>query len=180
MRSCGFLLKGFQRVFFPIHDRNKSLSGDYKYSPAHDGERVADHWVPIGWARISEIVQTVQPDASQDSQQFGIDDEDDDFTVADLAAPWYWERQWGTCLRWCHVSAGHPSVDDWLRNAQWLHPAVSLALRDESRLISDRMKHLLYEVPVRVSGGCYLSSWDSQLELLRLEAIMYQEQCMKS
>ncbi|KAB5521137.1 hypothetical protein DKX38_025456 [Salix brachista] len=28
-----------------------------------------------------------------------------------------------------------------------------LALRDESRLISERMKYLLYEVPVRVAGG---------------------------
>ncbi|KAJ0960242.1 hypothetical protein J5N97_001917 [Dioscorea zingiberensis] len=107
MRSCGFLLKGFQESSSPIHDRNKSLSGDYKYSPAHDGERVADHWVPIGWARISEIVQTVQPDASWDSQQFVIDDEDD-FTVADLAAP-YWERPVGP-VWWCHVSAGHPQL----------------------------------------------------------------------
>ncbi|KAM5577852.1 hypothetical protein ABKV19_008271 [Rosa sericea] len=115
-------------------DRNKSRSG------AHDGEREGGLWVPIGWARISEIVQTVQADA----QQFGIDDEDDYFTVADLAARPVW---------WCHVLAGHPSVDAWLRNAHWLHPAVSLALTDENLLISDRMKHLLYEVPVRVSGG---------------------------
>ncbi|GAA0156869.1 transporter [Lithospermum erythrorhizon] len=35
----------------------------------------------------------------------------------------------------------------------WLHPAISIALKDESRLISDRMRHLLYEVPVRVAGG---------------------------
>ncbi|CAN6558973.1 unnamed protein product [Malus baccata var. baccata] len=41
---------------------------------------------------------------------------------------------------------GHPTVEVWLSNAQWLHPAVSLALRDESRLISDRMKHLRYEL----------------------------------
>ena len=135
--------KGVQESSFPIHGRNKSISGDYKYSPAHDGERVADHWVPIGWARISEIIQNVQADAGWDPQQFGIDDEDD-FTVADLAAP-YWERPVGP-VWWCHVSASHPAVEDWLRNAQWLHPAVSLALRDESRLISDRMKHLLYEV----------------------------------
>lgn len=40
-----------------------------------------------------------------------------------------------------------------MSNAQWLHPAISVALRDESKLISDRMKHLLYEVPVRVAGG---------------------------
>ncbi|KAL0305539.1 UNVERIFIED_CONTAM: hypothetical protein Sradi_5971200 [Sesamum radiatum] len=41
----------------------------------------------------------------------------------------------------------------WLNAAQWLHPAIRTALRDESKLISDRMKHLLYEVPVRVAGG---------------------------
>ncbi|KAM1765764.1 hypothetical protein ACFX14_004844 [Malus domestica] len=108
------------------------------------------HWVPIGWDRISEIVQTVQANASWASRQFGMDGEDD-FTVADLAAP-YWECPAGP-IWWCHVSAGHPTVEAWLSNAQWLHPAVSLALRDESRLISDRMKHLRYEVPVRVAGG---------------------------
>ncbi|KAL5774086.1 hypothetical protein ACOSP7_011643 [Xanthoceras sorbifolium] len=78
-------------------------------------------------------------------------DDEDDVTAADLAAP-YWERPAGP-VWWCHVSAGHPSVEAWLKNAHWLHPAVSLALRDESRLISERMKYLLYEVPVRVAGG---------------------------
>ncbi|KAG5521332.1 hypothetical protein RHGRI_033775 [Rhododendron griersonianum] len=109
------------------------------------------HWVPIGWTRISELVQTVQVDAGWVSHQFDIMDDEDDLTVADLAAP-YWERPGGPRW-WCHVGAGHPVVDAWLRNAQWLHPAVSIALRDESRLISDRMKHLFYEVPVRVAGG---------------------------
>ncbi|KAK2448224.1 Magnesium transporter CorA family protein [Trifolium repens] len=108
-----------------------------------------DHWVPIGWSRISELVQAVQVDGVW--SQFEIEDSEDDFTVADLAAP-YWERPAGP-IWWCHVSAGHPAVEAWLSNAQWLHPAVSLALRDESRLISERMKHLLYEVPVRVAGG---------------------------
>lgn len=37
---------------------------------------INDHWVPIGRARILEIVQTVHADAGCDSQQFGIDDED--------------------------------------------------------------------------------------------------------
>ncbi|KAK2993915.1 LOW QUALITY PROTEIN: hypothetical protein RJ640_012789 [Escallonia rubra] len=78
-------------------------------------------------------------------------DDEDDLTTADLAAT-YWELRAGT-IWWCHVAAGHQSVDAWLSNAQWLHPAISVALRDESRLISDRMKHLLYEVPVRVAGG---------------------------
>ncbi|EXB92399.1 hypothetical protein L484_021383 [Morus notabilis] len=44
-------------------------------------------------------------------------------------------------------------IHSWLSSAQWLYPAVSIALRDESRLISERMKHLFYEVPVRVAGG---------------------------
>jgi hypothetical protein len=101
-----------------------------------------DHWVPIGWSRISELVQAVQVDGVW--SQFEIEDSEDDFTVADLAAP-YWERPAGP-IWWCHVSAGRPSVEAWLSNSQWLHPAVSLALRDESRLISERMQHLLYEV----------------------------------
>ncbi|KAI4295386.1 hypothetical protein L6164_035436 [Bauhinia variegata] len=108
-------------------------------------------WVPIGWARISELTQTVQVNAVWSCQQFEFGDEEEDFTVADLAAP-YWERPVGP-IWWCHVSAGHPTTDSWLRNAQWLHPAISLALRDENKLISERMKHLLYEVPVRVAGG---------------------------
>ncbi|KAH1231683.1 hypothetical protein GmHk_09G024521 [Glycine max] len=99
------------------------------------------HWVPIGWARISELVQAVQVDAEWSSHQFEFEYSKDDFTVADLAAP-YWEHPTGP-IWWCHASAGHPT---WLSNAQWLHPAVSLALRDESRLISERMKHLFYEV----------------------------------
>ncbi|KAG1346871.1 hypothetical protein COCNU_06G007000 [Cocos nucifera] len=124
---------------------------DYKEKPKYIREFSDSHWVPIGWARISELVQTVQADASWASQQIDITEDEDDFTVADVAAP-YWERPAGPTW-WCHVTAGHPSVDAWLSNAPWLHPAISIALRDESRLISERMKHLLYEVPVRVAGG---------------------------
>ncbi|KDO60965.1 hypothetical protein CISIN_1g040491mg [Citrus sinensis] len=94
------------------------------------------YWIPIGWDRISQLVQSVQIDAGWNEQPFDFPSEEDDVTVADLAAP-YWERPVGPT--WC--------------NAQWLHPAISVALRDESKLISDRMKHLLYEVPVRVAGG---------------------------
>jgi len=121
--------------FFGASDDDKA--GQYS---KHDG----GHWVPIGWARIFELVQTVQVDAVWSSHQFVFEDSEDDFTAADLAAP-YWERPAGP-IWWCNVSAGHPTVEAWLNNAQWLHPAVSLALRDESRLISDRMKHLFYEV----------------------------------
>ncbi|KVH97411.1 Mg2+ transporter protein, CorA-like/Zinc transport protein ZntB, partial [Cynara cardunculus var. scolymus] len=109
------------------------------------------HWVPIGWARISELVGTVQNNAEWVSQQFDFMDDEDDRTIADLAAP-YWEKPAGP-VWWCHVAASHPHISVWLNNASWLHPAVSIALRDESRLISERMKHLLYEVPVRVAGG---------------------------
>ncbi|KAB1199028.1 hypothetical protein CJ030_MR0G028236 [Morella rubra] len=138
---------------------NETLSFvDYQYSqfhqsnPPHGMERLQDsYWVPIGWARISELVRTVQGDADFTLQQFESMVPEGDLTVADLAAP-YWERPAGP-IWWCHVLAGHPSVQAWLSNAQLLHPAVSLALRDESRLISERMKHLLYEVPVRVAGG---------------------------
>ncbi|KAL0406540.1 UNVERIFIED_CONTAM: hypothetical protein Slati_3967900 [Sesamum latifolium] len=107
-------------------------------------------WMPIGWERISELILTVQVDADWASQPIEIADEDD-ITVADVAAP-YWERPVGPTW-WCHVNASHPFVSSWLSNAQWLHPAISIALRDESKLISERMKHLLYEVPVRVAGG---------------------------
>ncbi|KAM7500634.1 hypothetical protein LguiA_025048 [Lonicera macranthoides] len=127
-------------------------SQDSQADQSHTMERFeGSHWVPIGWARISELVQTVQVDAGWASQQFDFMDDEDDRTVADLAAP-YWERAAGP-IWWCHVAAGHRFIDEWLNNAQWLHPAISIALRDESRLISDRMKHLLYEVPVRVAGG---------------------------
>ncbi|CAI0424480.1 unnamed protein product [Linum tenue] len=109
------------------------------------------HWVPIGWTRISELVKNVQVNDGWASQQLELIDCESDITVADLAAP-YWERPAGP-MWWCHVDAGHRSVQAWLNSAQWLHPAISLALRDESRLISEKMKHLLYEVPVRVAGG---------------------------
>ncbi|GFS36458.1 magnesium transporter CorA-like family protein [Actinidia rufa] len=143
------LIESGSHCIAPSDDTDRQLSHS---DNLHTMERVAEcHWVPIGWARISELVQTVQVDTCWDSQQFGIMDDEDDLSAADLAAP-YWERPGGPRW-WCHVSAGHPFVDAWLRNAQWLHPAVSIALRDESRLISDRMKHLLYEVPVRVAGG---------------------------
>jgi hypothetical protein len=109
------------------------------------------YWIPIGWARISELVQKVQVDAGWTLQPINFSDDEDDITVADMAAP-YWEPSVGPTW-WCHVTAGHPYINAWLSNAQWLHPAISIALRDESRLISERMKHLLYEVPVRVAGG---------------------------
>ncbi|KAK6932255.1 Mg2+ transporter protein, CorA-like/Zinc transport protein ZntB [Dillenia turbinata] len=114
----------------------------------------ANHWVPIGWERINELAQMVQPaqiSCDWSPQQFEYLNEEDDRTVADLVAP-YWESPAGP-IWWCHVAAGYQFIDAWLKNAQWLHPAISIALRDESRLISERMKYLLYEVPVRVAGG---------------------------
>ncbi|KAL5582577.1 hypothetical protein UlMin_015019 [Ulmus minor] len=107
-------------------------------------------WIPIGWARISELVRTVQVGHGWDLNYIESDGEDD-VPVADMAAP-YREQPVGP-IWWCHVAAGHPFVHSWLSSSQWLHPAISVALRDESRLISERMKHLLYEVPVRVAGG---------------------------
>ncbi|XP_026426831.1 uncharacterized protein LOC113322870 isoform X1 [Papaver somniferum] len=126
-------------------------NGPGNYQTASMDKPRGSHWVPIGWDRISELAQTVQVDGGWTSQSTEFMDDEDDFTVADVAAP-YWERAAGPTW-WCHVVAGHKFIDSWLTNAQWLHPAISLALRDESRLISDRMKHLLYEVPVRVAGG---------------------------
>ncbi|KAJ0971653.1 hypothetical protein J5N97_019612 [Dioscorea zingiberensis] len=122
-----------------------------KENPKNIRDLSHSHWIPIGWVRISELVQMVQTDASWATQHIEFTDDEDDITVADVAAP-YWERPVGPRW-WCHVHPGHPNIDAWLSNAQWLHPAISIALRDESRLISERMKHLLYEVPVRVAGG---------------------------
>lgn len=123
----------------------------HKDRPAYVGEILEHKWVPIGWGRITELVQRVQSDSSWENELMEISDSEDDYTVADLAAP-YWQRPVGPTW-WCHVTAGHPSVDSWLNSAHWMHPAIRIALRDESRLISDRMKYLLYEVPVRVAGG---------------------------
>uniref|UniRef100_A0ACD5W1S8 Uncharacterized protein n=1 Tax=Avena sativa TaxID=4498 RepID=A0ACD5W1S8_AVESA len=122
-----------------------------KDRPAHACEILEHKWVPIGWSRIAELVQRVQSDASWENEQALISDSEDDYTVADVAAP-YWQRPGGPTW-WFHVTAGHPSVDAWLSSAHWMHPAIRTALRDENRLISDRMKYLLYEVPVRVAGG---------------------------
>ncbi|CAL4962223.1 unnamed protein product [Urochloa decumbens] len=122
-----------------------------KDRPVCPGEILDHKWVPIGWSRIAELVQRVQSDSSWENDLMEISDSEDDYTVADLAAP-YWQRPVGPTW-WCHVIAGHPSIDAWLNSAHWMHPAIRTALRDESKLISDRMKYLLYEVPVRVAGG---------------------------
>lgn len=102
------------------------------------------YWKPIGWARVSELVQAVHSDASWSSQLHDFADDETDVPVADVATP-YWERPVGP-IWWCHLDAADPYVTTWLASSQWLHPAISIALHDESRLISDRMKHLLYEV----------------------------------
>lgn len=112
--------------------------------PYPEDKYPGSYWKPIGWSRISELVQTVQVDTGWASQPIEFADSEDDVSVAEIAAP-YWERPVGPTW-WCHVIAGHPSITAWLTNAQWLHPAISTALRDESKLISERMKHLFYEV----------------------------------
>jgi hypothetical protein len=115
-----------------------------KDRPVYAGEILDHKWVPIGWTRIAELVQRVQSDSSWENELTEYSDTEDDYTVADLAAP-YWQRPVGPTW-WCHVTAGHPSIDAWLNSAHWMHPAIRTALRDESKLISDRMKYLLYEV----------------------------------
>ncbi|XP_047333259.1 uncharacterized protein LOC124936777 isoform X2 [Impatiens glandulifera] len=132
----------------PLDDQNQTSQPEYLQAMEN---YTGSHWVPIGWDRISQLVQAVKVSTCWSSEQSDIISYEDDLTVADLAAP-YWERPSGP-IWWCHLVAGHPSVDTFLNNAHWLHPAVSIALRDESRLISERMKHLLYEIPVRVAGG---------------------------
>lgn len=120
---------------------------DKDYQPQHLFGREGyprSYWRPIGWARISELVQTVHVETDWASQSHNFSDDESDVTVADVATP-YWERPVGLTW-WCHVDAGHPFISAWLSSAQWLHPAISIALQDESKLISERMKYLLYEV----------------------------------
>lgn len=121
-----------------------------QFGTGEDEEHSRSYWRGIGWDRISELVQTVQVDNNWDLRKIDLDE--DEATVAELAAP-YWERPLAGPTWWCHLDATHHGIASWLRNAHWLHPAVSLALRDESKLISERMKHIFYEVPVRVAGG---------------------------
>lgn len=119
-----------------LESQSSNISGNKSFPRSY--------WMPIGWARISELVKTVQVDAGWALRPVDVIGYKDDVPVADLAAP-YWERPAGPTW-WCHVDAGNPFISSWLNNAQWLHPAINLALRDESKLISERMKHLLYEV----------------------------------
>jgi hypothetical protein len=89
------------------------------------------------------FTSTLQVDAEwlSDDQ---LSEDDCTLSVADLVTPYLQSRSGPTW--WCHVDARHPYVLSWLANAQWLHPAIGAALCDESRLISDRMKYLFYEV----------------------------------
>ncbi|CAK9861423.1 unnamed protein product, partial [Sphagnum jensenii] len=116
----------------------------------HRKKEIGNHWLPIGWDRLAELVATVEVDAEWLTDD-PLSEDDCTLSVADLATPYLQSRAGPTW--WCHVDARHSNILSWLANSQWLHPAISAALRDETRLISDRMKHLLYEVPVRVGGG---------------------------
>ncbi|KAL4557447.1 hypothetical protein LXL04_035624 [Taraxacum kok-saghyz] len=130
--------------------RTTSSYGD-AINTLDDNTQTGNHWIPIGWSRISQLVESIQVNNNWETQNTEFTFSDDEVTVADIAVP-YREQAVGPTW-WCHVDAGHPSVKSWLTNSKWLHPAISIALRDESKLISERMKHLLYEVPVRVAGG---------------------------
>ncbi|XP_071713428.1 uncharacterized protein [Rutidosis leptorrhynchoides] len=164
---CAFEAKRFRRKYRPqdINESKKqgSKSGqtekfiDEGVNPNHHLGSVNDnlstgiYWIPIGWTRINQLTDTVSVDGCWETQHTEFDIDDNELTVADIAVP-YRERPVGPTW-WCHVDVGHTSVNSWLCNSKWLHPAISIALRDESKLISERMKHLLYEVPVRVAGG---------------------------
>ncbi|KAJ0259311.1 hypothetical protein HA466_0056820 [Hirschfeldia incana] len=124
-----------------------TLTKRHEFKEEEEEAKSRSYWRPIGWDRLSELVQTVKVDGDWSLQSV-----DEEATVAELAAP-YWERPLAGPTWWCHVDASHHGVALWLREAHWLHPAVSVALRDESKLISERMKHIFYEVPVRVGGG---------------------------
>lgn len=148
------LLEPIDNDINPVLGRRRE--NDRRSSSTHPEEkRPGSYWKPIGWSRISELVLTVQADAGWGLQPVELTFNEDDLTVAEVAAP-YWERPVGPTW-WCHVTAGHPFINAWLSNAQWLHPAISTALRDEGKLISERMKHLFYEVTgLLVSYKCHL------------------------
>lgn len=157
-RSFGGLLDS--EAPFDLNNKDASVEAVNGLSPVDSNKETVKHddthfqdsrWVPIGWDRINELVQMVQADINWASQQIDLIEDEEDFTVAGVAAP-YWERPAGPTW-WCHVDPSNQFIQSWLSNAHWLHPAISIALRDESRLISERMKYLLYEVPVRVAGG---------------------------
>ncbi|CAN7138213.1 unnamed protein product [Brassica rapa subsp. narinosa] len=156
---CAFEFHQGRRKTTKFDTRSALHRGDALYTltkkqecKGEEEEHSRSYWRAIGWDRLSELVRTVKVDGEWSVQNVDVDHEDDDTTVAELAAP-YWDRPLAGPTWWCHVDASHQGVSLWLRYAQWLHPAVSVALRDESKLISERMKHIFYEVPVRVAGG---------------------------
>lgn len=159
-----------------VQDRRRSLAakiGDNGDEPRPPTVAPAESlWAPIGWRRITQLVGMVGGDAAawhDDGQSMSLmehdgggDEQCDDITVADVAAP-YWQRTAGPTW-WCHVAAGHPAVDAWLAAARWLHPAICVALRDESVLISEKMKHLLYEVsfPLPYFSAVFYSKFSTE------------------
>lgn len=136
----------FQDTSINLDSTEASDSNENKavYVQPLENPQMDSYWVPIGWTRIQELVQMVKVDSGRNVETMEFADDEEDLTVADVAAP-YWERPAGPTW-WCHVDPLNSVVDAWLKGAQWLHPAVSVALTNESRLISERMKHLLYEV----------------------------------
>nr|KYP73350.1 hypothetical protein KK1_005970 [Cajanus cajan] len=136
-----------------LHESDGDDLGDQDHQPAPPHFYCKEglprsYWRPIGWDRISELVQEMH---DNDTKPFDFKDDESDVPVAIVATP-YWEWPVGPTW-WCHLDAADPFVTAWFGSSRWLHPAISIALQEESRLISDRMKHLLYEVPVRVAGG---------------------------
>lgn len=123
---------------------DQGFNPDNHLSSVNENPSTGIYWIPIGWSRINQLVETVRVDGCWETQHIEFDIDDNEITVADIAVP-YQERPVGPTW-WCHVDVGHTSVNSWLTNSKWLHPAISIALRDESKLISERMKHLLYEV----------------------------------
>lgn len=146
---CAFEAKRSRKKYCPkdiISWKKQGSKNGIDNSDDHvnDNIQTGIYWIPIGWSRINELVEAIQVNGCWETQHTEFEIDDDEVTVADIAVP-YRERPVGPTW-WCHVDAGHHSVNVWLSNSKWLHPAISIALRDESKLISERMKHLLYEV----------------------------------
>ncbi|XP_020574524.1 uncharacterized protein LOC110020681 [Phalaenopsis equestris] len=100
-----------------------------------------NHWVPIGWARISELAKIAEDYVKWSSQQIDLIEDEYDTTVSSVVTRPIW---------WCHVFVGHSSIYAWLSNAHCIHPTVSICLRNEGKQCSDCMDHFGFEVSSNV------------------------------
>ncbi|KVI07394.1 hypothetical protein Ccrd_014212 [Cynara cardunculus var. scolymus] len=116
-----------------IDSYDHGCNSEHYFGYAHNNMNTGNCWIPIGWSRITQLVETVQVNGCWDSQHEEFEIDDNEVTVADIAVP-YREQAVGPTW-WCHVDAGHPSI---ITQSGYI-----------------QLSALLYEmkVPVRVAGG---------------------------